>query len=71
MHRPKRLDGARARPETWPRPPSLLALLTPIFPAQFAQFVGMFAGYFDADEMLHPVGEMSGRLQKKTVRPSV
>src|SRR5262249_11094060 len=35
----------------------LLALLTPLFPAQFAQFFSMFAGFLDADEMLHPAIE--------------
>jgi hypothetical protein len=29
----------------------------PFFPAQFAQFFRMFAGFFDADEMLHPALE--------------
>src|SRR5215813_3188505 len=61
MHRPERLGSARAHvgthPKTRPSPPTLLALLTPLFPAQFAQFFRMFAGFFDADEMLHPASE--------------
>jgi hypothetical protein len=32
-------------------------LLTPLFPAQLAQFFRMSAGFFDADEMLHPANE--------------
>ena len=61
VHRPERLDGARARirphPETRPRPPILPALPAPFFPAQLAQFVSMSAGFFDADEMPHPAIE--------------
>src|SRR5215813_193665 len=38
-------------------PWGLLALPTLLFPAQLAQFVRMFAGFFDADEMLHPASE--------------
>jgi len=71
MHRPKRLDGARAHvcpcPETRPRrrlAAALLVLLKPIFPVQFAQFVGMFAGFFDADKMLHPASECPDAYQK-------
>src|SRR5262245_41427669 len=58
MHRPERLGGARAHvgthPEARPPPPTLLALLPPLFPTQFAQFFCMSARFVDADEMLHP-----------------
>jgi hypothetical protein len=57
MHRPERLGGARAHigthPEARPPPRILLALLTPLFPAQ-AQFFCMSARVVDADEMLYP-----------------
>ena len=39
----------------WPW--GLLALLSSLFPAQLAQFIRMFAGFFDADEMRHPASE--------------
>ena len=39
------------------RAATVFPLLMPLFPARFAQFFRMFAGFFDADEMLHPAIE--------------
>src|SRR5262249_2995636 len=72
VHRPERLAGPRAhvrpRPQPGPRLRGLLALPPPLLPAQFSQFFGMIAGFFDADEMLHPASE---RLPLKPVPGAV